>query len=444
MLLKAMLAPFVTSNSQLLRCIRTNASNTGRLISKATRKVRFKLAASFWSRRSVRCRRHDVKRISNAILRGRIPIASVYSTELYNRFPSVQFSTILPELRVKALTRTQLNFIASATLFDRWRLTAEDYPLDLSELERRLGNGLAEPPVITVVIPVYNNGEHLLGKCLSSLATNHLFSKMQIVIVDDCSDERRTREILSSLERKYQNIEVVSLADGPSGSASVPRNVGMALAKAPWTTFLDPDNSICARGFDRLFNHVNGRQQEIDFVSGYQVKVSETPGITALNARRGVEIYPNPLDSLLRRSFFPTVSSQAALISTSLLRESQIRFIDRATGQDTLFGWELLAVSKGTMFVDDAWLLYFAERRGSVSNAPEEEFLARLYQRDFSLAKFACKYGLGEALATSGRLPDIGRYEVSGAAGKALAMKLKETYREHLGIELESYASPTI
>lgn len=424
--------------------MRPITSDAKRLISEAVRKTRFKLATFLWSRRSERRRRHDAERIARTILHGRIPIASVYSTELYNRFPSLQFSTILPELRVGALTRTQLNFIASAALFDRRRLSAGDDPLSLGELENHLGNGVAEPPVISVVIPVYNNGEYLLGKCLSSLATNLLFSKMQIVIVDDCSDERCTREILSCLERRYQNIEVVSLTNGPSGSASVPRNVGMARAKAPWITFLDPDNSICARGFDRLLNHVNGSPQEIDFVSGYQVKVSETPGITALNAKRGVEVVPNPLNTMLKRSIFPTVSTQAALISTSLLRDSQIHFIDQATGQDTLFGWEVLAVSKNTMFVDDTWLLYFAERRGSVSNASNQEFLARLYKRDFFLARFACEYGLGEALNTSGRLPDIERYEQSGAVGKALAMKLRKSYQQLLGIELESCTSPTI
>lgn len=401
------------------------------------RTSRFKLAGLLWSSRPECRRRLDAEQVVDAILGGRTPIAKAYSTELYNSFPSLQFSTILRELRFRDFTSTQLSFIESASLFDRWRLTGRRENSDSVELERLMGSGLAKPPVISVVIPVHNNGEHLLGKCLSSLAANRLFPRMQIIIVDDCSDERWTREILSSLDRGYQNIEVISLTDGPSGSASVPRNVGMGRAKAPWTTFLDPDNSICARGFDRLFNHVNGSPQEIDFVSGYQVKVSENPGLTALNTRYGVRIVPNPLDTLLKRSSFPTVSTQAALISTSLLRESKIRFVDRATGQDTLFGWEVLAVSKNTMFVDDTWLLYFSERKESVTNASDHDFLSRLYRRDIFLAKFACEYGLESALMASGRLPDIARYKQSGATGRTLALRLIKVYRTLLGIELE-------
>ena len=411
--------------------------SASRLFARIARKTRFKIAGLLWRGRPECSRRRDREQVAEAILGGRVPVARAYSTDLYNCFPSLQFSTILRELRVKELTRTQVDFIAAASLFDRWRLTGQQGEIDLSELEGLLGNGLAESPAISVVIPVHNNGEHLLGKCLSSLATNRVFTKMQIIIVDDCSDERRTCEILSSLNRRYQNIEVVPVTNGPSGSASVPRNIGMARARAPWITFLDPDNSICPRGFDRLLKHVNGAQAKIDFVSGYQVKVSEAPGITALNASHGAEAVTNPLNTLLKRSIFPTVSTQAALISTSLLRESRIRFVDRATGQDTLFGWEVLAVSKNTMFVDDTWLLYFSERKGSVTNSPDQDFVSRLYRRDFFLAKFACEYDLGDALMASGRLPDIARYEQSGANGEAMALRLINDYRLLLGIELE-------
>ena len=61
------------------------------------------------------------------------------------------------------------------------------------------------------------------------------------------------------------------------------------------------------------------------------------------------------------------ISTQAAVIDRSLLERSGLRFVEGAAGQDTLFGWELLAHAGCGAFTADAFLLYYAERAGSIS-----------------------------------------------------------------------------
>ncbi|NJH99223.1 glycosyltransferase, partial [Staphylococcus hyicus] len=59
------------------------------------------------------------------------------------------------------------------------------------------------------------------------------------------------------------NIKVISL-DVASGSASTPRNIGMTHARAPYLTFLDPDNEWVGDGINQLLEAIqaDGQGQE--------------------------------------------------------------------------------------------------------------------------------------------------------------------------------------
>ena len=269
-------------------------------------------------------------------------------------------------------------FLGERTTLEGKGYAADPFGIGYSSyLSESLRPEIAPTPVLSVIIPVYNNGEFLATKCIPSLRRNGLWGKMQIVLVDDGSTDSRTIDICEDLKNRYQNIKLYSYGDGGSGSASRPRNKGIELAEAELVTFLDPDNEISPHGYDNLVGTYQSLAEQgkgVDLVSGYQVKIGESVSFTGRHASGDVRIVDSGKREFFDLGKFPVVSTQASVIRKSLLIEERITFVEKAAGQDTLYGWEVLGKASRSAFVDSAYILYFAEREGSVTNVLDPQY----------------------------------------------------------------------
>jgi glycosyltransferase involved in cell wall biosynthesis len=235
-------------------------------------------------------------------------------------------------------------------------------------------------PALSVIVPVFDNGRFLAAKCMPSLMRNLLWPRMEVILVDDGSSDAETTELCAFLAGAYSNVRLFEFKDGGSGSASRPRNKGVELAMAPLVAFLDPDNEISPGGYDtlrQLYDELARRGQEVPFVSGYQVKVGEKMGVTGHHTTESIEIVDDLHTHFFDRGRFPVISTQAAVIDRSLLNRTGLRFVEGAAGQDTLYGWELLAHAKRGAFTSDAFLLYYAERAGSITNLISADYFRK-------------------------------------------------------------------
>ena len=225
---------------------------------------------------------------------------------------------------------------------------------------------------ISVIVPVYNNGRFLTTKCLPSLQRNKVWSHMEILLIDDGSTDKATLDTLSYLEMLYSNIHVKRNYDGGSGSASRPRNQGLDLATAQLITFLDPDNEIAPCAYDQLlelYDEANASSnQSVDFVSGFHVKVSDDLKVIGRHTNNKLSIIKDLKNAYLSQGRFPVIATQSAVINKKFLDENNIRFVERSAGQDTLFGWELIAKAKFGGFSGEPYIIYYAGREGSVTN----------------------------------------------------------------------------
>ncbi len=230
-------------------------------------------------------------------------------------------------------------------------------------------------PVLSVIIPVFNNGFYLEERCLPSLERNRRFADFKLIVVDDGSTDPYTLEVLERIQLRYPNLEV-HRQSSPSGSASRPRNTGIEAARTDFLTFLDPDNAISPGGYDALLAETLTDDQ-LDCVCGFQLKITShrVSVIGRLFKEPAVQI-EDPR-KLLESEDFPVVSTQAAVIRTDLLKKTGLRFIEGTIGQDTTFGYELLLISQRVKFVHDCYLEYFAERGDSVTNRVGTEFFQR-------------------------------------------------------------------
>lgn len=292
--------------------------------------------------------------------------------EEFSDLSTFMVSTDHPE--VKSFVAGDLHRITGrGYLIDPYELNFEEY------VRTELKDLCSESPELSVIIPVHNNGRYLETKCIPSIMRNLAWPRMEILLIDDGSTDKLTLDTLDRLEC-LPNVRVERFEDGGSGSASRPRNRGLDIARGSLITYLDPDNEISESGYDillDLYRSCAERGEPVDFVSGYQVKVSQRNTITGRHARGTDNYVKNPREVFFGAGKFPVVSTQAAVISREFLQDNNLRYVERAAGQDTLFGWELLARATSVLFTDRAHLIYYAERDGSVTNSVDVKYFEK-------------------------------------------------------------------
>lgn len=232
---------------------------------------------------------------------------------------------------------------------------------------------------LSVIIPVYNNGEHLLSKCFLSLRRSSIFEKMEIILVDDGSTDENTKITLTRLERKYGNVKTYFFDDGGSGSASRPRNKGNELATTNYITYLDPDNEAINDGYAKLLAELEA-DNSLDMVVGNIIKIDNK--VKSLNYSYNVfkwssdgiidNTYQFIIDSNLKAQ-----SIQALVVKREIIDKNNLKMIEGATGQDTLFFQELLIHSKKVKALKEMIHIYYAAVSNSVTNTISEKFYSK-------------------------------------------------------------------
>lgn len=94
------------------------------------------------------------------------------------------------------------------------------------------------PPVLSVIVPVYNTKEHL-PHCIDSVLSQS-FSDFELLLVDDGSTDG-SGAICDAYPVKDDRVHVFHKENGGVSSA---RNVGLENANGQWLTFLDSDDWI--------------------------------------------------------------------------------------------------------------------------------------------------------------------------------------------------------
>lgn len=232
--------------------------------------------------------------------------------------------------------------------------------------------------LISVVVPVYNNGHLLMAKCFASLQRSTMFNKMHIFLVDDGSTDGKTQNIVRYLERTYSNVTAYFFDDGGSGSASRPRNKGVQMADTDYVTFLDPDDEVVNDAYTAMYAMLKETSDGIpyDVVLGESMKCTNQ-----INQRRyynydrlgcadrGSDVYNGDMRQLLMESNLVTVSIQAMLIRRSMLVENHLEQVPGAVGEDTLFGWEVLAHARSIRITRLTAHIYYSMTSNSVTNS---------------------------------------------------------------------------
>lgn len=250
---------------------------------------------------------------------------------------------------------------------------------------------------LSVIIPVYNNGKYLLNKCFNSLKRSSIFNKMEIIMVDDGSSDKETINLIYRLAREYSNIRTYFFPKGGSGSASRGRNKGIELANCEYITYLDPDNEAINDGYAKLLQLLIS-SPDIDMAIGNMVKfdnskISYFKYYQTVTEAIQSRIIQNP-KQLLIETELRTQSIQALVVKRNVIIENDLRMVENAGGQDTLFFQELLLHSAKAAVIDLDIHIYYAAVSGSVTNTVTKKFYDKYYTLEKERLPFLKKNNL--------------------------------------------------
>lgn len=185
--------------------------------------------------------------------------------------------------------------------------------------------------LITVVTPAYNAAEFIEKTMDSVIAQTLGKQNIQYIVVDDCSSDK-TASIIREYASKYDNICFVEMHEN-SGSAGLPRNIGIELATSKYITFLDADDWLEEDGLERLCTILE--ESNDDYVVGKTIKYENSGQsiigeFESISERRNVSPFDIPY-------FFYHMGPRARAVKLSLLNQFDIRFPEMKFGEDKSF-----------------------------------------------------------------------------------------------------------
>ena len=147
---------------------------------------------------------------------------------------------------------------AAANGRSQWRLPTSHVPWGTSLVEDMLAAGADE--LVSVVIPLFNQGHFLLGAIESVHAAGDI-RDVEIVVVDDGSTDQQTIEI-------FDKLTGVTKVRQANAGLSAARNAGIAAAAGRYIVPLDSDD-LLSEGFLAPAVDALRRNPDLGYVAGY-------------------------------------------------------------------------------------------------------------------------------------------------------------------------------
>lgn len=115
-------------------------------------------------------------------------------------------------------------------------------------------------PLVSIIIPCYNYGKYVVEAIDSVL--NNTYKRLEIIVVNDCSTDSYTNEVLSNLAKP--NTKVITHSENRGLPAA--RNTGISASSGKYIVTLDADDTIHPQFIEKTVQVLENRP-EIGFVS---------------------------------------------------------------------------------------------------------------------------------------------------------------------------------
>ena len=125
-------------------------------------------------------------------------------------------------------------------------------------------------PKVSVIVPVYNV-EKYLDKCLDSLV-NQTLEDIEIIVVNDGTKDN-SQSIIDKYKKKYS--KKIKSYIKENGGLSSARNYGLKYAKGNYIAFVDSDDYVDLKMFERMYSEAKNNKFDIvvcDTINVYEEK----------------------------------------------------------------------------------------------------------------------------------------------------------------------------
>lgn len=225
-------------------------------------------------------------------------------------------------------------------------------------------SAVRKPPLISVIVPVYNVREYL-GQCLESL-TRQTDPRFEVVLVDDGSTDGGS-EIIAEYCKANCNFRTFRQENAGLGAA---RNAGLKAASGELITFVDSDDWVSDDYVETLRREQ--AREDFDVVSAGFHRVTETGVLFDEEPKRlrkhvlqsGVAL--SHAESVL--GVFSNSVAWGRLYKKGLLESHKLQFPGRLPHEDWFFTYKALMLCRSESATPDV-LYYYRQREGALSKS---------------------------------------------------------------------------
>lgn len=246
---------------------------------------------------------------------------------------------------------------------------------------------------ISVIIPVYNTSEYL-EMCISSII-NQTLNNLEIICVDDGSTDG-SLDILEHFAEQDARISVIH-RESASGSAAIPRNIGLSQAKGKYVIFLDSDDYFDCQMLEKMYCCAEEKAADLVMCDCYVV----SPVDGSLNncekalhhkyiTQDGVFSFRDIPDTIFQIS---NAAVWHRLISRDLLMSYQLQFQENVPVLDDIFFVNLLQVLANRIYILDEKLVFYRETRPGGQTTAIARHKESVYLAFSQLNKYLIKKG---------------------------------------------------
>lgn len=196
--------------------------------------------------------------------------------------------------------------------------------------------------MISIVIPIYNSGAYI-AECLKSII-NQQYQKLEVIIVDDCSQDNSLDIIHSVIDNYDGSIEFCVICHDTNKGVSATRNTGLEVAQGEYIGFVDSDDYVAPLMFDTLYRQMENDGMNIGitmcghklFDNAQTVSCSTLPAQIISSEDFALQIFPWNISVAVWDKLF-----KRELIGNTRFREGRLN-------EDSLFFLDLLeSIEKG-------------------------------------------------------------------------------------------------
>lgn len=250
------------------------------------------------------------------------------------------------------------------------------------------------PPLISVIIPVYNTAK-FLSRCLDSIL-NQDYQSLEVILINDGSTDN-SLEICREYEARDERIRVFTQKN--SGQ-SVARNHGLRMARGEYISFIDSDDYIGERTYSSAIDLLdNCRDCDMVQYPVYHGKANQE-AVLVLQDRPAVIGTEQMLHSCLVDQAISWIVCDK-VIRRSVL--SGLSFLEGVRYEDNLFLFELLLRSRGICFSTKGYYYYYWNDQSTThSSSPKAglwEDMLEIHKRIYQLVRNAAPNSAAQAIA---------------------------------------------